>query len=100
MTTMKKTMGVIMLTGAAVAATTFGSPPASSAVTRKDGAAVALASSSGQTVVDWNEQLLAIQKMPGAQPPTRHPTRDLAMLHAAMYDAVASITHRDRPYLF
>ena len=97
---MKRKMGVIMLAGAAVAGATLGSSPASSADTRKDGVTVALAPSSGQTVVDWNQQLLAIQKTPGAQPATRHPTRDLAMLHAAMYDAVASITHRDRPWLF
>jgi membrane-associated phospholipid phosphatase len=54
----------------------------------------------GALVVDWNQELLTIQQTPGAQPATVHPTRALAIMHAAMYDAVASITHRDRPYLF
>jgi membrane-associated phospholipid phosphatase len=87
------------LSGAATL--TVGVATSASAVTwPRDGAGLAAAPRSAQTVVDWNEQLLAIQKTPGAQPPTVHPTRNLAMLDAAMYDAVVSITHKDRPYLF
>jgi membrane-associated phospholipid phosphatase len=70
------------------------------ATTHTDGAAVAATPGSGQTIVDWNQELLTIQKTPGAQPATVHPTRNLAILHAAMFDAVASITHTDKPYLF
>ena len=55
---------------------------------------------SGQSVVDWNQELLAILKTPGAQPATIHATRSYAILHAAVYDAVVSITHEDRPYVF
>jgi membrane-associated phospholipid phosphatase len=41
-----------------------------------------------QTVVQWNRTLLTLLRTPGVQPATIHPTRNLAMLHAAIYDAV------------
>jgi membrane-associated phospholipid phosphatase len=50
--------------------------------------------------VDWNQELIAIAGNPGAQPATVHPTRSLAILQAAEYDAVTSITRQDPPYLF
>jgi hypothetical protein len=62
-----------------------------------DGAAAAVAQAppaSGVTVVDWNKELLRIIGT-NAQPATVHPTRSLAIMHAAMYDAVDSITHND-----
>jgi membrane-associated phospholipid phosphatase len=55
---------------------------------------------SGVIVVDWNKELVKIVNTPGAQPATIHPTRSFAILHVAIYDAVASITHRGAPYLF
>jgi hypothetical protein len=54
----------------------------------------------GAAVVAWNQQLQATLKLTGVQPQTVHPTRSYAILHAAMYNAVVSITHHDRPYLF
>jgi membrane-associated phospholipid phosphatase len=55
---------------------------------------------SGAIVIAWNKELLHIVQTPGAQPATVHPTRSYALLHAAIYDAVVSIT-RDAPaYLF
>jgi hypothetical protein len=55
---------------------------------------------SGAIVVAWNQQLLQIVLTPGAQPATVHPTRSFAILHAAIYNSIVSIT-RDRPsYLF
>jgi membrane-associated phospholipid phosphatase len=58
------------------------------------------ANSSGAIVIAWNKELLHIVQTPGAQPATVHPTRSFAILHAAIYDAVVSIT-RDAPaYLF
>jgi hypothetical protein len=58
------------------------------------------ASGSGTIVIDWNKELLNIVQTPGAQPITVHPTRSYAILHAAIYDAVVSIT-RDAPaYVF
>jgi membrane-associated phospholipid phosphatase len=69
--------------------------------TRADAAAQqAMAPGSGQLVVDWNNELLKIVRTPGAQSPTLHPTRSFALLHAALYDAVVSITHADMPYAF
>jgi hypothetical protein len=51
-------------------------------------------------VIEWNQTLLGIVRTPGAQPATRHATRDFAIMHAAIYDAVVSVTHSGRPYLF
>ncbi|GLV55861.1 haloperoxidase [Dictyobacter sp. S3.2.2.5] len=53
-------------------------------------------STSGAIVIAWNQELLHIVQKPGAQPATVHPTRSFAMLHAAIYDSVVSIT-RDAP---
>jgi PAP2 superfamily protein len=55
---------------------------------------------SGAIVIAWNQELLHIVQTPGAQPSTIHPTRSFAILHAAIYDSVVSITRDDPPYLF
>ena len=99
----RTTKTLAALTGAAALAATVITPAwaaVTASRTTSEGAAVAFTAASGKTIVDWNQELLTIQKTPGAQPATVHPTRNLAILHAAMYDAVASITQRDRPYLF
>ena len=54
---------------------------------------------SGQPVIDWNQVLLAIVNTPGAQPSNIQPTRNFAILHAAIYDAVNSIDRTREPYL-
>ena len=59
---------------------------------------VADAPGSGKSVVDWNRRLITILGTPGAQPATIHPTRSFAILQAAEYDAVVSITHATPPY--
>ena len=43
--------------------------------------------------------MLGILRTPGAQPATIHPTRSMAMLHAAVYDAVNAIAKTNAPYL-
>jgi PAP2 superfamily len=53
---------------------------------------------SGHSVIEWNRQLISILGTPNAQPATVHPTRSFAMLQAAEYDAVVSITHATPPY--
>jgi membrane-associated phospholipid phosphatase len=53
---------------------------------------------SANPVVQWNRNLLAIVRTPGAQPGTIHPTRSFAMMHAAIYDAVNAIDGTHRPY--
>jgi membrane-associated phospholipid phosphatase len=50
-------------------------------------------------VIEWNRTLLMIVRTQGAQPPTIHSTRNFAMLHAAIYDAVDNITGDFTPYL-
>src|SRR5436190_1821349 len=50
-------------------------------------------------VVAWNRELLSILRTPGAQPATVQPTRNMALLHAAIGDAVTAIDHSARPLL-
>ena len=50
-------------------------------------------------VIQWNRNLLVIVRTPGAQPKTVHSTRNFAILHAAVYDAVNSIDGKHAPYL-
>src|SRR6476619_8075745 len=54
---------------------------------------------SGQPVIDWNQALLSIVNTPGAQPANVQPTRNFAILHAAIYDAVDAIDRTHEPYL-
>jgi hypothetical protein len=48
--------------------------------------------------VEWNQFLLDLQATPGDQPATVHPTYELAVMHAAIYDAVVSVDG-GAPYL-
>src|SRR6266550_7548741 len=57
------------------------------------------AKESGQPVIDWNQVLLSIVNTPGAQPANIQPTRNFAILHAAIYDAVNAIDRTHEPYL-
>ena len=41
-------------------------------------------------VVQWNRVLLTIVRTAGAQPATIHPTRKIAIMHLAMWDAVSA----------
>ena len=49
-------------------------------------------------VIEWNRTLLAIVRTSGAQPATIHSTRNFAILHAAIYDAVNNIEPKFSPY--
>jgi hypothetical protein len=59
----------------------------------------ARAGESGQPVIDWNRVLLSIVNTPGAQPANIQPTRNFAIVHAAIYDAVNAIDRSHEPYL-
>ena len=72
--------------------------PGASRLAPRHATAVADRPGSGQSVIDWNRQLISILGTPDAQPATVHPTRSFAMLQAAEYDAVVSITHGAAPY--
>jgi len=50
-------------------------------------------------VIEWNRTLLTIVRTPGAQPASIHSTRNFAILHAAIYDAVNNIDPKFSPYL-
>jgi len=68
------------------------------AVAALAGSASAQPAPASNPVVEWNRTLLGILRTPGAQPATVHPTRSLALLHAAMYDALVSIDHSAPAY--
>ena len=50
-------------------------------------------------VIEWTRTLLTIVRTPGAQPASIHSTRNFAILHAAIYDAVNNINPTFSPYL-
>jgi hypothetical protein len=51
-------------------------------------------------VIAWNQELLQLLQVPGAQPAGIHPTRTLAITQLAVYDAVNAIKRGGAPYLF
>ena len=93
------------LTGLSAAALTVGMAGPALAATQawpleRVPAQAAFLPGSGRPVIDWNRELISLLGTPGLQPATIHPTRSLAILQAAEYNAVVSITHVGRPYLF
>src|SRR6201987_2895883 len=50
-------------------------------------------------VIEWNRTLLIIVRTPGAQSASIHSTRNFAILHAAISDAVNNIHAKFSPYL-
>jgi hypothetical protein len=88
------------LMAAALLAAALAADVRASAVTdpREQAAARSVAQSPDQ-VVQWNRILLGILRTPGAQPATVHPTRSMALLHAAVYDAVNAIVKTHADYL-
>jgi membrane-associated phospholipid phosphatase len=102
---MRKTGKAAVLVAAAAMVAGMAAPAtAAAAATAREvagpSASVALSPGSGQSVVDWNHELITILGTPGAQPATVHPTRSFAILQAAEYDAVVSITHAAPSYAF
>ena len=95
-------IGIVLVIGSVVA--TLVISPLLTAGTNSNAAANGNAangsSASGAIVIAWNKELLHIVLTPGAQPATIHPTRSYAILHAAIYDAVVSITQDAPPFLF
>jgi hypothetical protein len=82
---------------AVLAASAYGRTPQTNAIDPVSPAS--RASLSGQPVIDWNQVLLSIVNTPGAQPANIQPTRNFAILHAAIYDAVNAIDRSHEPYL-
>lgn len=95
---MRRILAVVA--GLAVAATGLMSgTPAASPASAATAIEYAGSGTGGRLVVDWNAELLRILRTPGAQPATVHPTRSMALLHAAINDAVVSAGHRGHAYL-
>jgi hypothetical protein len=94
---MKKSIPVVVT----LAAITVGVVATSTAIAGSASSATTDSNSkiSGASVVAWNQELLKILLTPGAQPATIHPTRSYAILHAAIDDAIVSITHGASPLL-
>ena len=93
----RRTPVLVTLATAAVAVG-LAIPALTAAATPTSAATPADAPGSGQSVIDWNRRLITILGTPGSQPATVHPTRSFAMLQAAEYDAVVSITRAAPPY--
>ena len=70
-----------------------------SATADDEGNPGASSAQSVNSVIEWNRALLAIVRTPGAQPPTIHSTRNFAILHASVYDAVNNIDGIFSPYV-
>jgi membrane-associated phospholipid phosphatase len=85
-------VGIVLGLGATTVITGSATGNSKAAPPRTDGR-------SAEIVVAWNQALLHIVQTPGAQPATVHPTRSFAILHAAIYDSVVSITKDDPAYL-
>ena len=94
---MKKSIPVV----ATLAAIVLGTAATSTALASSASTATADRNSkiSGAFVIAWNQELLKIVQTPGTQPATVHQTRSYAMLHAAINDAIVSITHDASPLL-
>ncbi len=68
------------------------------AATNDDDHPAALSTQPVNPAIEWNRTLLSIVRTPGAQPPTIHSTRNFAILHAAIFDAVNNIDRTFKPY--
>jgi len=68
------------------------------AVTNNDNHPAASPTQPVNPVIEWNKTLLSILRTPGAQSPTIHSTRNFAILHAAIFDAVNNIARDFEPY--
>ena len=100
----KRRKGAVFVAAAAMVAGIAAPATAAAAATGREvagtPASAAFSPGSGQSAVDWNRELITILGTPGVQPATVHPTRSFAILQAAEYDAVVSVTHAAPPYLF
>jgi PAP2 superfamily len=68
--------------------------------TRRHRTTAAGSSARPDQVIQWNQEMLTLLQVPGAQPATIHPTRTMAITELAVYDAVRAIEGGSTPYLF
>jgi PAP2 superfamily len=86
-------------TAAVLAASAYARPPHKNLAPARAPKHVVRKVESGQPVIDWNQVLLSIVNTPGAQPANIQPTRNFAIVHAAIYDAVNAIDRTHEAYL-
>src|SRR5689334_16848726 len=83
-------------TAAVLAASAYAGPIHTSVASAAAPPQVGIRAESGQPVIDWNQILLSIV---GTTPGNIQPTRNFAIVHAAIYDAVNAIDRSHEPYL-
>jgi membrane-associated phospholipid phosphatase len=93
---MAKSLITLLLLCASLSARVASSP---SAMADDEGNPGASPAHSVNPVIEWNRTLLVIVRTPGAQPSTIHSTRNFAILHGAIYDAVNNIDGTFSQYL-
>ena len=96
---MKRAMRTLTLAAAMGSAAMAAALPATSGAASSARAAQNGVAATVDPVIQWNRFLLNVQATPGDQPATVHPTYELAMLHAAIHDAVITIDHSGLRYL-
>ncbi|MER7243851.1 vanadium-dependent haloperoxidase [Kribbella sp. NPDC000426] len=97
--------GLLLAGGTTAAAVAVGATDTSFAAARTAARVPSLeltrqARTGADVVIAWNQTLLRIVRTAGLQPPTVHPTRSFALLHAAIHNAVVASTGEGTPYLF
>src|SRR5260370_42052619 len=95
----KSVVALMVLIGIIVGVGVVGAATAVASNGTRTAAAPPAGGESGAVAIAWNQELLHIVQTPGAQPASLHPTRSFAILQAAIYDSVVSITKDDRPYI-
>ena len=91
---MKRAIAALLSAAAALFAMSAALPATSSAAPRAP-----MSTAPADPVVEWNRFVLDLQAAPGNQPATVHPTYELAIVHAAISDAVVAVDRGPRPYL-
>jgi membrane-associated phospholipid phosphatase len=91
---MSRTLLTLALMCASLQAQVTGAPIAATAQP-----SVASSARSVNPVIEWNRTLLVILRTAGAQPPTIHSTRNFAIMHASIFDAVNNIDGAYSPYM-
>jgi PAP2 superfamily len=90
----------VMLASALVASLALATATAVARPAPRRGHRVVPRTAQPDQVIQWNQEMLQLLGVPGAQPATIHPTRTMAITELAVYDAVNAIVGGHEPYLF
>ena len=95
---MKRALLTLCVSALGLLGVSIASPASSLAASPAAQSSAPASSPPPEPVIQWNQFLLGIQATAGDQPATVHATYELAIMHAAIYDAVVSIDHSGTPY--